>query len=149
MRELEKARRKMGSNYWFHYYFGGAYFLKGMHSQARDSWEIAFGFTNQYTLRSRIRTVQSFAVFSLQGEGSSMSFLKKAMSIDKENRTAMELFEDLGGSKDVDNNASKKGHGKGKSKYGNSNKKPDKNKSKKHKIQDNNRFSVYFMVEMP
>ena len=78
-----------------------------------------------------------------------MSFLKKAMSIDKENRTAMELFEDLGGSQNDDDNVSKKGRGKGKSKYGNSNKKPDKNKSKKHKIQDNNRFSAYFMVEMP
>lgn len=172
MREMEKARRKMGQDYWFHYYYGGAYFLKGMFGQARDSWERAYGFTRDYSLRSRIRTCQSFAIYNLDGEGPSMGVLKKAVDMDRQNSTAWELFQDLGGSdtgrqsgydksssspyvqqklgqsggpEDYDDKASKKGHGKDKPKRGSA----DKKKDKKRKIQDGERFRAYFMIEMP
>ena len=170
MRELEKARRKMGQNYWFHYYFGGAYYLKGMFSQARDSWENAFGYTKDYTLRSRIRTCQSFAIYNLDGEGPSRGILKKAVNMDKENRTAWDLLQDLesldtdhqpgydksssspyvqekfgqkGVPEDDSDKVTKKGQGKGKPKHG----KADK-KEKKRKIQDGEQFSAYFLIEM-
>ena len=174
MRELEKARRKMGQNYWFHYYFGGAYYLKGMFSQARDSWENAFGYTKDYTLRSRIRTCQSFAIYNLDGEGPSRGILKKAVNMDKQNRTAWDLLQDLesldtdhqpgydksssspyvqekfgqkGVPEDDSDKVTKKGQGKDKSKHGKADKKGKK--GKKHRIQDGDQFRAYFMVEMP
>jgi tetratricopeptide (TPR) repeat protein len=96
LRELEKARTKMRPNFWFHYYYGGAYYLKGMFGEARDSWERAYRKTQEYHLRSRIRTCQSFAIYKLDGEGPSRGVLKKAVNMDKENRTAWDLLQDLG-----------------------------------------------------
>ena len=95
MRELEKARAKMGRDYWFHYYMGGAYYLKGMHAQARDSWERAYSFSRDYRLRSRARTCQSFAIFHLQGQQPSIGFLRKARDLDRDNRAARGLLDDF------------------------------------------------------
>jgi hypothetical protein len=164
----------MGQDYWFHYYFGGAYYIKGMFGQARDSWENAYGYTKDYTLRSRIRTCQSFAIYNLDGEGPSRGVLKKAVNMDKENHTAWDLLQDLGGldtdrqpgydksssspyvqekfgqktgpEKD-DENVTKKGKGKDKPKHGKTDKKSKKDK--KRKIQDVQQFRAYFMIEMP
>ena len=79
LRELEKARRKMDRNFWYHYYMGGAYYMKGMYGRARDSWELAYRFTRDYRLRSRIRTCQSFVVFRVQGYQPAVGFLRKAL----------------------------------------------------------------------
>ena len=77
LRELEKARRKMDRNYWYHYYMGGAFYMKGMYTRARDSWELAHRFTRDYRLRSRIRTCQSFVIFRVQGHQPSIGYLRK------------------------------------------------------------------------
>jgi tetratricopeptide (TPR) repeat protein len=167
MRELEKARRKMGNNYWFHYYMGGAYYFKGLYEKAGDSWTIAFSYTNDYRLRSRVRTCQSFAVNYSKGDEPSIGFLRTALDMDRDNRHARELLEDLvgsGGGSDVqvgfmrpsesagakDNNykgkaKSEKGQGKDDRKKG----KSVKEKKKPKKIRDKDRFRGYFMVEMP
>jgi hypothetical protein len=95
LRELEKARSKMDRNFWYHYYRGGAFYMKGMYTQARDSWELAYRFTRDYRYRSRIRTCQSFVVFRIQGYQSSVGFLHKAVDMDRDNRTAKGLLDDL------------------------------------------------------
>ncbi|MDF1536971.1 MAG: hypothetical protein P1S46_10820 [bacterium] len=95
LRELEKARGKMDSDFWYHYYLGGAYYMKGMHSQARDSWEMAYRFTQDYRLRSRIRTCQSFVVFRIQGQQPTLGFLRNAVDMDLDNGTARGLLDDL------------------------------------------------------
>jgi tetratricopeptide (TPR) repeat protein len=190
LRELEKARKKMRPNFWFHYYYGGAYYLKGMFGEARDSWERAYRNTQNYTLRSRIRTCQSFAIYNLDGHGPSIGVLEKAIKMDTRNRTARLLFQDLSGSDSYrsydqpvnkksssspyvqeklgqrggaedDNMTYRNDRDEGESKYGNGDKKKDektdkkkgkrkgKKKEMKYKIQDDEMFRVYFMVEMP
>jgi hypothetical protein len=74
---------------------GGAYYMKGMYRQARDSWELAYRFTRDYRYRSRIRTCQSFVIFRLQGHQSSIGSLHKAVDMDRDNRTARGLLDDL------------------------------------------------------
>ena len=147
MRELEKARNKMGINYWFHYYMGGAYYFKGMYEMAGDSWNVAFRFTNDYRLRSRLRTCQSFAINYREGDEPSIGFLRNAIDMDGENRQARELLEDLGGSRSDPSESSKgkKGREKDGPKHGKSGKKKEKSK----KIRDKERFSAYFLVELP
>ncbi len=95
LRELEKARDKMGRDYWFHYHMGGAYYLKGMHAQARNSWEMAFSFSRDHRLRSRARTCQSFVIFRIQGQQPTIGFLRKAVDLDRDNRVARTLLDDL------------------------------------------------------
>jgi hypothetical protein len=95
LRELAKARKKMDRNFWYHYYTGGAFYMKGMYRQARDSWELAYRFTRDYRYRSRIRTCQSFVIFRLQGHQSSIGSLHKAVDMDRDNRTARGLLDDL------------------------------------------------------
>jgi tetratricopeptide (TPR) repeat protein len=95
LRELEKARRKMDRTFWYHYYMGGAYYMKGMYGRARDSWELAYRFTRDYRLRSRIRTCQSFVVFRIQGYKPTIGFLRKAVDMDRDNGTARGLLDDL------------------------------------------------------
>ncbi|MDF1526625.1 MAG: hypothetical protein RRA15_06700 [bacterium] len=186
IRELEKARGKMGPGYWFYYYYGGAYYLKGMFGEARDTWQIAYRQTRDYQLRSRIMTCQSFAIYYLDGQGPSRGVLEKAFKMDKKNRTARELYQDLTGSdpyrsgdqpsynqsssspyvqeklgqKDgpEDNNklypnewgkdGSSRGNGD-KNKDRKKGKKKDHKEVKKYKIQDDEQFRIYFMVEMP
>lgn len=99
IKELEKARRKMGSDFWFHYYMGGAYYYKGMHKKARVSWQDAFQYTRDHRLRSRLSTCQSFAVYHLDGDERSIGFLNKAMELDEKNLQARELYRDLAGSR--------------------------------------------------
>jgi len=186
MRELDKARNKMGQNYWFHYYYGGAFYLKGMFVQARDRWENAYRYTDDYPMRSRIRTCQSFAIYYLDGRRSSEAVLEKAINMDRKNRTAFDLFQDLRGSDaytsydqqgsskssgspyvqeklgqkgspEGDNETYREDNGKDNGRHGNGDKKKDKNKGKKqdkmkgkkYKIQDDEQFRMYFMVEMP
>lgn len=139
IRELEKARDKMGNNYWFHYYMGGAYFLKGLYQQAHDSWNISFRYTSDGRLGSRVRTCQSFAAPYLRGEDQSVGFLKAALDLDRENHQARELLDDLSYARDEDN----KGRGKKDREKGSSGKKNPR------KIKDKNRFSAYFLIEMP
>ena len=151
IREMEKARNKMGSDFWFHYYMGGAYYFKGMYEMAGDSWKIAYRYTNDYRLRSRLRTSQSFAVNHLNGDEPSIGFLRMAIDMDVDNRHARELLEDLVGSAGGASGGSyggskgKKGRGKDDHKRG----KSENKKEKPKKIRDKDRFSAYFMVEMP
>jgi hypothetical protein len=168
MRELEKARMKMGKNYWFHYYYGGAYYLKGMFGQARDSWDRAYRYTYDYPRRSRVRTCQSFAIFNLDGHGPSMVILEKAVNIDRKNTTAFELYQDLRGTdsyssynRPADNKSSSSPYLQDKfgqksrsdddeyanrddedSKHGKGNKKKDNNKNKKHDKKKPKKFKV-------
>jgi len=95
MRELEKARNKMGNSFWFHYYMGGAYYFKGMYDRAGDSWKIAYRYTRDYRLRSRLRTCQSFAIHYLEGDEPSIGFLRMAVDGDGDNLHARELLEDF------------------------------------------------------
>jgi hypothetical protein len=81
LRELAKAGKKMDRNFWYHYYTGGAYYMKGMYIRARDSWELAYRYTRDYRYRSRIRTCQSFVIFRLQGHQPSIGFLHKAVDM--------------------------------------------------------------------
>ena len=187
MRELEKARNKMGSSFWFHYYMGGAYYFKGMYELAGDSWKIAYRYTKDHRLRSRLRTCQSYSVNYRKGDEPSIGFLRMAIDMDRDNRHAMDLMRDLGGSggspsdgksdvqvgfmrpsgstpdgddryeeqkareRDDDDDErygdskGKKGQKKDDRKHGKSGKKKEKYK----KIRDKNRFSAYFLIEMP
>jgi hypothetical protein len=186
MRELEKARSKMGQNFWFHYYMGGAYYFQGMYVLAGDSWKIAYRYTNDHRLRSRLRTCQSYAINYRKGDEPSIGFLRMAIDNDQDNRHARELLRDLGGSvqapagkkqppqvgfmrssgsgadegrshedvkgRDQDDDDDRNGKSKGKKgrdkddqRHGKSGKKKDKYK----KIRDKERFSAYFMIEMP
>ena len=163
MRELEKARGKMGAGYWFHYYMGGAYFLKGMYQRAEENWNTALGYTLDRRLKSRLMTCQSFAVNYLKGDEPSIGFLKSALDLDRDNHQARELLEDLRSPGDEsgaqigfshpserpevqaveDSNSESKGkksRGKEKSK---------KNRVKPGKIREKERFRAYFLVEMP
>ncbi len=150
IREMEKARSKMGSDFWFHYYMGGAYYFKGMYERAGDSWKIAYRYTNDYRLRSRLRTSQSFAVHQLKGDEPSRGFLRMAIDMDGDNRHAREFLEDLVGSEgspsdgSYDQSKGKKGRGKDNRKQGKSGSKKEKSK----KIRDKDRFRAYFMIEM-
>lgn len=151
MREMEKARNKMGNTFWFHYYMGGAYYFKGMYERAGDSWKMAYRYTNDYRLKSRLRTSQSFAVHHLKGDEPSIGFLRMAIDTDGDNRYARELLEDLvgsgGGPSDLGYSGSKgkKGPDKDDRKPGKSAKKKEKSK----KIRDKDRFRAFFMIEMP
>jgi len=98
MRELEKARSRMGNSFWFHYYLGGAYYFKGMYDLAGDSWKMAYRYTSDDRLRSRLRTCQSFAIHHLKGDEPSIGFLKMAIDMDRDNRHARELLDDFDGS---------------------------------------------------
>jgi tetratricopeptide (TPR) repeat protein len=109
MRELEKARNKMGKSFWFHYYMGGAYYYKGMYELAGDSWKMAYRYTKDYRLRSRLRTCQSFAIHYLKGDEPSIGFLNMAIDIDRDNRHARELLEDLVGSGGAPSDSSRTG----------------------------------------
>ncbi len=159
MKELEKARSKMGRDFWFHYYLGGAYYLKGMHREAQESWEMAFRFTADHRLRSRARTCQSFVVFTLQDEGASVGFLKNAVDLDRENGKARELLDDLRtgqeGQKDqrvgfLKNQNGPPPSGKGREKDDRKGKGGEKaGKGKGKKIQEQEQFRSYFFVEMP
>jgi tetratricopeptide (TPR) repeat protein len=186
MRELEKARNKMGSSFWFHYYMGGAYYFKGMYELAGDSWKMAYQYTNDHHLRSRLRTCQSYSINYQKGDEPSIGFLRMAIDMDRGNLHAQDLLRDLGGSgsgssdgkSDVqvgfmrpsgsmsgednryeeqrdDDDDGRNGHSKGKKgqqkddkKHGKSGKKEKKEKKYK-KIRDKNRFSEYFLIEMP
>ena len=186
IRELEKARNRMGANFWFHYYMGGAYYFKGMYGRAGESWDNAYRFTGDFRLRSRLRTCQSFAVYRLGGDEKSIGLLKTALDMDRDNRQAMELIRDLDFSADspVDGRSMVRGGHQGSSgkvqdmalmhsnensqkqgddtshKHGGSGHKnegkrgdpaqgvPDGKKGAVRKIQEEERFRAYFLVEM-
>ena len=95
LRELEKARDRAGAGFWIYYYRGGAYYFKGMYEKANDSWRTANRYTKDPRLISRLRTCQSYAIHHLGGEEKSIGFLKRAIEMDKRNREARELLNDL------------------------------------------------------
>jgi tetratricopeptide (TPR) repeat protein len=163
MRELEKARDKMGASYWFHYYMGGAYFLKGMYQRAEGSWDTALGYAGDGRMGSRLRTCQSFAVNYLRGDEPSIGLLKMALDLDRDNHQARELLEDLHSSGQVAGaqigfmHPSERSEDKGvnggnvesKGKKGREKGKSKKSRDKTGKIRDKELFRAYFLVEMP
>ena len=98
LRELDKARDRVGADFWFYYYRGGAYYFKGMYGEASDSWRVANRHTKDHRLLSRLRTCRSFAVHHLEGDEKSIDLLRRAIDLDEKNREARELLKDLVGS---------------------------------------------------
>jgi len=95
LKELEKARGMMGTDFWFHYYMGGAYYYKGMYESASVSWKRAFSFTGNPSLRSRARTCQAYAAYHLAGVEVSVDLLERAASLDRRNEQARILLAEL------------------------------------------------------
>ena len=95
LKELEKARYKLGADFRVYYYKGGAYYFKGMYSEAFDSWQTARRYTRDPRLRSRLRTCQAYALNHLEGDRGSMPFFKEAIDLDNGNRHAWDLMESL------------------------------------------------------
>lgn len=150
IKELEKARAKMDQDYWFHYYMGGAFYLKAMYREARESWEMAYRYTKAPQMRSRIRTCQSFVVYRINGKDQSLGLLRKAVDLDEKNESAKEFLDDI-----VMVSADEQGGQAGLSvKMGKSPKEkgskgPGKAAKKRKMIQDKERFMGYFLIEMP
>ena len=146
-KEIEKARGKMGEDFWFHYYLGGALFLQGKNREASQSWERAFGLTGDTALRSRVRTCQSFAAYRTEGSSTSIGFLRHAVDLDGGNLTARNILQELSGSGEL---SSRKDQGKGKESG-----KPKstaggaKGKGGKKRIEEERGFREYFLIGMP
>ena len=147
VKQLEKARGKMDRDFWFHYYLGGAFYLKGRYGDARDSWKRAYRFTRNPRLRSRIQTCLSFSAYKIEGHDSSVGFLRSALDLDRENRTARDIFNDMIAS-NVQSQDGNPGFRKKPEKPVKM-KSPGKSGGKGKKIEDMERFTGYFLVEMP
>jgi len=147
LRELEKARAKMGHDYWFNYYMAGAYYMKSLYREADKSWEMAYRYTKDPLLRSRIMTCRSFTGYDAGGPERAMDFLGKAIDLDGKNGSARELLDDLE-SAPKDEQAWQPPGQKGK-KTKTTKDKDGKNTGKGGKIKDKSTFMAYFLVEMP
>ena len=95
LKELGKARYRLGADFRVYYYVGGAYFYKGMYKKALDSWQTARRYTRNVRLRSRLRTCQAYAIIHLEGYQGAIPFLDKAIDLDEKNRHARELKRSL------------------------------------------------------
>lgn len=150
IRELDKARAKMGHDFWFNYYLGGAFYLKAMYPDAGKSWETAYSYTRDPRLRSRIMTCRSFAEYMISGQNRSVELLGRAIDLDGKNRSAREFLDDLKTApvEDQSRQPGIKGN-KDKTYKEKPGKGTDKGVSKGKKIQDKDQFNSYFLVEMP
>jgi tetratricopeptide (TPR) repeat protein len=150
IKELEKARAKMDQDYWFHYYMGGAFYMKAMYREARESWEMAYRYTKDPQMRSRIRTCQSFVVYRINGKDQSLGLLRRAVDLDEKNESAKEFLNDIiMVSTDEQGEQAGLSVKMGKSPKEKGSKGPGKATKKRKMIQDKERFMGYFLIEMP
>ena len=137
IRELDKAREKSGTSFWYFYLLGGAQYQRGSYSQAADYWEMSLRYAGgDVVLLSRIKTCQSYAFLGVRSTDTAIELAEAAIQYDSGNREARVLLGDL---TQPSGKAGGKGRGKGKGKGQN------KGQGKGSRSEQSSRFETYFL----